>query len=325
MKDQIYLDFSDVLIRPGFSYENITRADVNIMYNNRLPIIVSNIVSTGTFKMAELSAAHNATVFLSKEYTLEDYQENLIGLNHNLIGITTGVRKRDLEKTKKIIEMFPNIGFVNIDIANVGAQINSIKDAIKHIKTFFKGTLVAGNVATPELAVLLESFGADIIKVGIGSGSACLTRTEVGVGVPQLSAILEIAKAVAIPIISDGGCVTPGDVSKAIAAGAKYVMLGGMFSGCEELASEGYVDFYGLGSAKMYDKYSPQDVEYRPTEGRSLKVPVTTTVDKVFTQLKGALRSTCSYVGVNDISKLNDAAEFIRVNNIVNNSLSKYE
>ena len=104
-------------------------------------------------------------------------------------------------------------------------------------------------------------------------------------------------------------------------------MLGGMFSSCKELAKHGedYVDFFGLGSKKMYDTYTPIDYEYRPVEGRTLKVPVKNSIVDVFNQLKGALRSVCTYVGVDNIHDLSSKTKFIQVNHQYNRSLQKYE
>jgi len=320
------LDFSDVLIEPGISLKPLTRGMVNITPNDYVPIIIANMVTTGTFDAAEIASKRKFITFLSKEYSIEEYVFNLIGIDKEYVGVTTGVRKKDVNKTLEILQTYPDMGYVNIDIANVGANIDGMINAISNIRKKYKGKIVAGNVATVKMAEILESAGADIIKIGIGSGAACLTRTELGVGVPQLSAIMDIRAAVKIPIISDGGCVTAGDVCKAIAAGANYVMLGGMFASCKEFSEDGdYVEFFGLGSEKMYNNYVPTDKEYRPVEGRTLKVPVKNTMDSVMNQLEGALRSVCTYVGVDNINDLHNKATFIEVNHQVNRSLEQYE
>ena len=320
------LDFSDVLIEPGICNKPITRSDVNITPNGHVPIIISNMVTLGKFEIAKIASQHKVLTFISKEYSADDMNENLAQVDKQYIGITSGVRDFDHTRILQVLEIHNNFAYLNLDIANVGANVQGMVDTIKLYRDKFKGQIVAGNVATIEMAKLLEDAGADIIKVGIGSGAACTTRTEVGVGVPQFSAILDIANQVSVPIISDGGCTTPGDVCKAIAAGADYVMLGGMFASCKEMATDGSdkVDFFGLGSQKMYTTYVPTESEYRPVEGRTLQVPVKTTMEEVINQIKGALRSVCTYVGVDSIDKLHTRANFIEVNNQYNRSLEKY-
>lgn len=320
-----FLDFDDVLIEPGVSEKPLTRGMVNITPDGHIPIIIANMVTTGTFEAAEIASEQKFITFLSKEYAIEDYDQ-LIGLDQRYIGITTGVRPNDIKKTLQIIKRHPDIGYVNIDIANVGANVEGMISAITHIKEIYDGKVVAGNVATERLAIEMQSAGADIIKVGIGSGAACLTRTEVGVGVPQFSAIQNLSKVLDIPIISDGGCKTPGDVCKAIAAGANYVMLGGMFAGCKEFAgNDGYVNFFGLGSKQMYETFVPTEIEYRPVEGRTIRLPANKSLIDVMNQLKGALRSVCTYVGVDNINDLSNKSYFIKVKHQVNRSLEKYD
>ena len=168
----------------------------------------------------------------------------------------------------------------------------------------------------------------------VGSGAACKTRSEVGVGIPQLSAIMdcyEEAQKYNIGVISDGGCVTAGDVAKAIGAGASMVMIAGMVSKSEEcdniveVDGKKYVNFYGLGSTKMYDLTKPTEQEYRPNEGRDLLIPCKGSITSVIKQIQGGLRSACTYVGAEHINQLYGLVRFVRVQNTINNSLAKYE
>lgn len=320
------LDFADVLIEPGMCDKPLTRAEVNITPNGYVPIIVANMVTTGRFDIAEIAEKHEVLTFLSKEYTAHEMIKNLLNVDPDFIGLTSGVKDFDHKRILKVLEVHNDFAYLNVDIANVGANVQGMVDTIRLYRGKYPGKIVAGNVATVEMAVLLEKAGADVIKVGIGSGAACTTRTEVGVGVPQLSAIQDIVSEVSVPVISDGGCTTPGDVCKAIAAGASYVMLGGMFASCKEMAKPGHdhVDFFGLGSEKMYTTYVPTESEYRPVEGRTLQVPIKTTMPQVINQIKGALRSVCTYVGVDSIDDLNASATFIEVNNQYNRSLEHY-
>jgi len=320
------LDFADVLIEPGVCDKPLTRAEVNITPNGYVPIIIANMVTTGRFDIAEIAEKHEVLTFLSKEYTADEMIKNLLKVDPDFVGLTSGVKDFDHKRILKVLEVHNDFAYLNVDIANVGANVQGMVDTIRLYRDKYPGKIVAGNVATVEMAVLLEKAGADIIKVGIGSGAACTTRTEVGVGVPQLSAIQDIVSEVSVPVISDGGCTTPGDVCKAIAAGASYVMLGGMFASCKEMAKPGHdhVDFFGLGSEKMYTTYVPTESEYRPVEGRTLQVPIKTTMPQVINQIKGALRSVCTYVGVDSIDDLNASATFIEVNNQYNRSLEHY-
>ena len=201
-------------------------------------------------------------------------------------------------------------------------------------KEFPHITISAGNIATPKLIEKLYNAGADYIKVGVGSGAACRTRSEVGVGVPQLSAIMDChteAEKFGLKIISDGGCVKSGDVCKAIAAGADLVMIAGMVSHCEEcdniveIDGKKFVNLYGLGSTKMYNQTKPTEQEYRPNEGRDLLIPCKGSIRSVLKQIQGGLRSVCTYTGAEHINQLKKTSMFVRVNNTINRSLEKYE
>lgn len=334
------LDFADVLISPAVSDDLLTRKSVNIefdwMGSTANPIIVANMLSTGTYRIAKLLTPHRIFTFLHKEYTFAEHIENLSTIeNKNYIAITSGVQPWDIEKTNSVCEKFGDIAIINVDIANVYANVSGIISTVKHYKEKFPNIKICvGNIATAELIPQLARAGADIIKVGIGSGAACKTRSEVGVGVPQLSCILDcydIAKEYNLDIISDGGCVTAGDVAKALGAGAKMVMLGGMVSKSEEcdniveVDGQKYVNFYGLGSTKMYNRTKPTEQEYRPNEGRDLLVPVTGSIIDIINQVQGGIRSVLTYVGAKHIDDMYSKTKFIKVNNTINKSLEKYD
>lgn len=340
VNDQLKLDFSDVLISPKPSDEPLTRKIVDIeidwLDTKAYPIIVSNMLSTGTYKIANILTPLKVFTFIHKEYTVEQHIENLNKMgDRRYIAITSGVQPWDKERTLEVVKKFPDIGIINVDIANVYANIRGMLDTIElYRKTFPNIKISAGNIATPNIIRDLAQAGANYIKVGVGSGAACRTRSEVGVGIPQLSAIMDcydIAKDWGVDIISDGGCVTSGDVCKAIGAGAKMVMVAGMVSKSEEcdniveIDGKKYVNFYGLGSTKMYDLTKPTEQEYRPNEGRDLLIPCKGSITSVIKQIQGGLRSVCTYVGAEHIDDLYHLTEFVRVNNQINNSLAKYE
>jgi len=334
------LDFSDVLIEPCESEITLTRKSVDIeiewLDTTATPVIVSNMLSTGTYKIANILTPERIFTFIHKEYTVEQHINELEKMkDRRFIAITSGVRLQDREKTIEVISKFPDIGIINVDIANVYANIQGMIDTIKIYREKFPNIQIcAGNVATASPIQKFVKAGATLIKVGVGSGAACRTRSEVGTGVPQLSAIMDCyteAQKYGAGIISDGGCVTAGDICKAIGAGAKMVMVAGMVSKSEEcdniveIDGKKYVNFYGLGSTTMYNRTNPTEQEYRPNEGRDLLIPCKGSIKSILKQIQGGLRSVCTYVGAENITQLYKRTTFVRVNNQINNSLAKYE
>ena len=334
------LDFSDVLIEPCESDIPLTRKSVNIeiewLGTTATPIIVSNMLSTGTYKIANILTPERIFTFIHKEYTVEQHINELEKMkDRRFIAITSGVRLQDREKTIEVISKFPDIGIINVDIANVYANMQGMVDTIKLYREKFPHIQIcAGNVATVSPIQKFVKAGATLIKVGVGSGAACRTRSEVGTGVPQLSAIMDCyteAQKYGVGIISDGGCVTAGDVCKAIGAGAKMVMVAGMVSKSEEcdniveIDGKKYVNFYGLGSTTMYNRTKPTEQQYRPNEGRDLLIPCKGSITSILKQIQGGLRSVCTYVGAENITQLYKRTTFVRVNNQLNNSLARYE
>ena len=205
-------------------------------------------------------------------------------------------------------------------------------DFVKRIRSEYPDkVIIAGNVVSPEMTEELIINGADIVKIGIGPGSVCTTRTQTGVGVPQFSAIVECADAangVGGHIIADGGCTQPGDVAKALAAGAHFVMLGGMLAGHTESEFElqdGKRVFYGMSSQSAFNEHGARKDGYRGTEGKTVVLddrgPVRDTVE----QILGGVRSTCTYIGARRIKDMPKCAHFVRVNNVINRVYDRYE
>lgn len=338
--EDIKLDFEDVLIYPVPSDKSLTRKSVDIeidwLDTKAYPVVISNMLSTGTYKIANILTPLKFFTFIHKEYTVEEHLIELSKMNdRRYIAITSGVQSWDKERTIEVVKKYPDIGMINVDIANVYANVKGMLDTLQiYRKEFPHITISAGNIATPKLIEKLYNAGADYIKVGVGSGAACRTRSEVGVGVPQLSAIMDCyteAEKFGLKIISDGGCVKPGDVCKAIAAGADLVMIAGMVSHCEEcdniveIDGKKFVNLYGLGSTKMYNQTKPTEQEYRPNEGRDLLIPCKGSIRSVLKQIQGGLRSVCTYTGAEHINQLKKTSMFVRVNNTINRSLEKYE
>ena len=165
--------------------------------------------------------------------------------------------------------------------------------------------------------------GADIVKVGIGPGSVCTTRVKTGIGYPQLSAVIECADAahgLNAHIIADGGCVSSGDIVKAFAGGADFVMIGGMLAGhdeCEGELSNGEMKFYGMASKSAMNKHNNNN-HYRGVEGKTVSVPYKGKVDDTIKDILSGIRSACTYVGANRLKTLSKCTTFVRVNNTHN-------
>ena len=172
--------------------------------------------------------------------------------------------------------------------------------------------------------------GADIVKCGIGPGSVCTTRLMTGVGVPQLSGIIECADAangVGGHVIADGGCVYPGDVAKAFGAGAHFVMLGGMLAGHDESEGEiidGKVTFYGMSSDAAMAKHGRRKDGYRGAEGKVVELQHKGSAEKTITEILGGVRSACTYIGAKRLKDMPKCATFVQVNNQVNNVYGSY-
>ena len=165
--------------------------------------------------------------------------------------------------------------------------------------------------------------GADIIKVGIGPGSVCTTRIKTGIGYPQLSAVIECADAahgLAAHIIADGGCVNSGDIVKAFAGGADFVMIGGMLAGhdeCEGKVENGVMKFYGMASKSAMEKHNYHN-EYRGAEGKTVDVEYRGKVEDTIKDILSGIRSACTYVGADKLKTLSKCTTFVRVNSTHN-------
>lgn len=242
-----------------------------------------------------------------------------------IVGAAIG--PRDDERLKQLVEK--EVDVVVVDTSHGHSQ--NVIDAVKRYKKEFDVEIIAGNVATKEAAAALTSAGADAIKVGIGPGSICTTRVVAGVGVPQITAIMESAKGAGkIPVIADGGIKYSGDIAKAISAGADAVMLGSLFAGCEEtpgktvyLNNRKFKQYRGMGSvgAMMQgskDRYFQADVEEEKKfvpEGIEGVVAYKGSVSEVLYQLMGGLRSGMGLSGSENISKLKKKSKMIQITN----------
>jgi IMP dehydrogenase len=230
------------------------------------------------------------------------------------------------------MEALVNAGVDAIVIDTAHGHTKNVNTILKEAKKkFTEIDIVVGNIATPEAALLLVENGADAVKVGIGPGSICTTRVVAGVGVPQLSAIMNVAdalKGTGVPVIADGGIRYSGDIVKAIAAGANSIMAGGLFAGTEEAPGEtiifngrkfksyrgmGSVEAMQLGSKDRYFQDMEDDIKKLVPEGISGRVPYKGSINEVLYQLIGGLKAGMGYCGAQNIDDLHNKSQFVRI------------
>ena len=337
--EDVKLDFKDVLITPKRSALS-SRSQVNLERTftfrsgnswKGVPIIAANMDGVGTFTMDLELNKHKMMVAVTKHYSQEDLIDHFIQKFNSSI-YSMGISDADLYKFNKVVEsnIVKNWNIrVCIDVANGYTQ--SFVDFIKEFRDDHPNVLLmAGNVVTPEMTEELILAGVDIVKVGIGPGSVCTTRKMTGIGYPQLSAIIECADAahgLQGHIIADGGCSVPGDIVKAFAAGADFVMLGGMLAGHKEGGASA-IDgnqFYGMSSETAMDLHNGGVANYRASEGKTVEIPYRGEVSRTLQDILGGLRSACTYVGASELKELSKRTTFVRVTQQLNNSLSAYE
>jgi len=244
------------------------------------------------------------------------------------VGAAIGVGEGTEERAAALIEAGADV--VVVDTAHGHAQ--GVLDRVKWVKkTFPKAQVIGGNIATANAAKALVDHGADAVKVGIGPGSICTTRIVAGVGVPQISAVQNVAKALAksgIPLIADGGIRFSGDIAKALAAGAHSVMIGGLFAGTEESPGDtelyqgrSYKSYRGMGSlgamqqgaADRYFQDAEEATEKLVPECVEGRVPYKGGVVPLIQQLMGGLRASMGYTGCNAIEEIRSKAEFVEI------------
>lgn len=339
---EIKLGYEDVLFRPKRS-TLASRSDVTlereIRFRNSglkyrgVPVMASNMDTTGTFDMARAFSASQMFVCIHKHYTVQQWVEfaanNPQSIEH--VAVSAGSSQRDLDKLKDIISQVP-VNFICLDVAN-GYSEHFVAFVKKVRESYPSKTIIAGNVVTGEMVEELILAGADLVKVGIGPGSVCTTRKKTGVGYPQLSAVLECADAahgLGGHIVADGGCTCPGDVAKAFGAGADFVMLGGMFAGHDEGSGEiiekdgqKFVKFYGMSSATAMEKHSGGVASYRTSEGKTVLIPYKGSIEVTIQDILGGVRSCCTYVGAVKLKELPKRTTFVRVTKQINEIYGK--
>ena len=334
IESDLKLDYKDVLLKPKRS-KLTSRKDVDMEREFKFlnsgkeftgtPIIASSMDGVGTFSMAKILQNYKMLTVLRKHYEPEDWDKAVAsGLDLNYVSICTGTNRiwdedaPEFLTIKVVLEKYPEIPFITIDVAN-GYHENFVDFVAQMREEFPEQTIIAGNVITAEMTEELILRGADIVKCGIGPGSVCTTRLMTGVGIPQLSGIIECADAahgVGGQVIADGGCVYPGDVAKAFGAGADFVMLGGMLAGHEEseiAILDGKMEFYGMGSDRAMEIHGARKDGYRGAEGKEIKIPYKGKVEDTMTEIIGGVRSACTYIGATKIKDMPKCATFVQV------------
>ncbi len=340
------LNFEDVLLQPKRSTLS-SRRDVDMTRKftfrnsgkvmNFTPIFASNMDGVGTFSMAKVLQEYKMMTVITKTTTPQQWKEAVgDGVRLQSVSVCTGTNRmfdpeaEDYRNMQEILKMFPDVKMITIDVAN--AYHENFVDFIKIVREEYpEKVIVAGNVVTPEMTEELIINGADVVKIGIGPGSVCTTRTMAGVGVPQFSAILDCADAangVDGHIMADGGCVHPGDISKAFGGGAHMVMIGGMLAGHNESESQvidGKREFYGMSSDRAREIHGKRKDGYRGNEGRLISLPHRGPVQETVEDILGGVRSACTYIGARRLKDMPKCASFVTTYNVINRVYEKYD
>jgi GMP reductase len=345
IKEDIKLNFDDVLMEPKRSTLS-SRRDVDMTRKftfrnsgkvmNFTPIFASNMDGVGTFSMAKVLQKHQMMTVITKSTTVDQWREAVgTGLRLQSVSVCTGTNMiwdpeaADYKNMQDVLSSFPDVKMITIDVANAYHQ--NFVDFIKQVRDEYpEKVIVAGNVVTPEMVEELIINGADMVKIGIGPGSVCTTRTMTGIGVPQFSAIVECADAangVDGHIMADGGCVWPGDIAKAFGGGSHAVMIGGMLAGHDESEQpvvDGKVEFYGMSSDRAREKHGKRKDGYRGNEGRWISLPHRGPVEPTVEDILGGVRSSATYIGARRLKDMPKCATFVRVENNINRVYEQY-
>ena len=339
------LNFEDVLLQPKRSTLS-SRKDVDMTRNftfrnsgkqmNFLPIFASNMDGVGTFSMAKVLQEYKMMTVITKTTGIEEWRKAVgNGVRLQSVSVCTGTNvmwdkeAQDWKTMQEVLKSFPDIKMITVDVANAYHQ-NMVDFIAKVRDQYPTKIIVAGNVVTPEMTEELIINGADVVKIGIGPGSVCTTRTMTGVGVPQFSAILDCADAangVDGQILADGGCVFPGDIAKAFGGGAHMVMIGGMLAGHDESEQEvvdGKIEFYGMSSDRAREKHGKRKDGYRGNEGRLISLPYRGPVQGTVEDILGGVRSACTYIGARRLKDMPKCASFVTTNNVQNQIYERY-
>ena len=328
------LTFDDVLLLPKFSKILPSETDISLSLSKKIklkvPFLSSAMDTVTESSMATAMAKSGGIGVIHRNLDIKSQSKEVAKVKKNklLVGAAIGTSKEDLNRAKSLVDS--GVDLIVIDTAH-GHSEKVLKILSKVRKKNFKIPICVGNIATGEAALKLFNCGANIIKVGIGPGSICTTRMVAGIGVPQITAIMEVRKALKgknIKIISDGGIKFSGDIAKAIAAGADAIMMGSIFAGTQESPGKkfkiknkffkqyrgmGSIGAMSAGSSNRYFQKNYKDKSKFVPEGVEGRVEYKGNVSKIIYQLKGGLRSSMGYVGAKKLSEIKKNAKFIKI------------
>ncbi|MBM4253507.1 MAG: guanosine monophosphate reductase [Deltaproteobacteria bacterium] len=321
------LTFDDVLLVPaynGIRSRGLVSTSVKIAGRTfAIPLASSNMDTITGVEMAKFFAAEGGLALLHRFVSVEDNVAMFKAAGSpKHVGFSIGVGDDGLTRAEALVAAGAEI--VCVDVAH--GHSKEVNRAIRRLRESYKQNImiIAGNVATYAGADYLAAAGADVIKVGIGSGSVCTTRIKTGFGVPQLTAVVECSK-VDRHIIADGGIRQPADAVKALAAGADMVMLGGMLSGTDETPGEffertsasgetqRFKRFRGMASREAQEDFMGQMQEWKTAEGVALEVRAKGPAKAIVSDLLGGIRSGMTYCGALEIRDLKRKAQFMEI------------
>ena len=328
------LTFDDVLLIPQYSNVLPSQTDISLNLTKNIslsvPFLSSAMDTVTESKMAIAIAKEGGIGIIHRNLTIKKQIKELSKVKKKLlpVGAAVGTNKEDLVRARDLIDN--GCDLIVIDTAH-GHSEKVLRMLSRLKKINYKIPICVGNIATGEAAKKLYNSGADIIKVGIGPGSICTTRMVAGIGVPQISAIMEVKKTLKnkkIKIISDGGIKFSGDIAKALAAGADAIMMGSIFAGTDEspgkkfkVKGKIYKQYRGMGSigamssgsAGRYFQKNYKDKSKFVPEGVEGRVEYKGNVSKIIYQLKGGLRSSMGYIGARNLNQISKNAQFIKI------------
>lgn len=328
IENDVKLDYADVLIRPKRSTLS-SRKEVHLERKfifphskntwEGIPIIAANMDGVGTLSMMKVLAQHKLVTALHKYHPIEAFSQ----IEKQYTFVTIGIKDDDFLFLQEFKETYGEPYLLCVDVAN-GYTETFVRFIKKVREVCATSIIMAGNVVTGDMTEQLILSGADIVKVGIGPGTVCITRLVAGVGYPQLSAIIECADSahgLKGLICADGGCRNSGDIAKSFGAGADFVMMGGMFAGHDESEQEiiekngeKFFVHYGSSSREAMEKHQNGKASYKASEGKQILIPYRGPVENTVEEILGGLRSACTYVGARELKELPKRTTFILVN-----------
>ena len=328
------LTFDDVTLVPQYSSilptDAITNCKLSKNLNLQIPLISSAMDTVTESKMSIAISKSGGIGVIHRNLAIQKQVAEVqkVKRKNYIVGAAIGVNEKDLERAEELSRIKTDLIVIDTAHGHTKKVLNMIRKIKKKLKN---STLCVGNIATGKAAKFLADNGVDIVKVGIGPGSICTTRLVAGIGVPQLSAIMDVKKALKkykTKIISDGGIKFSGDLAKAIAAGADAIMIGSLFSGTTEspgkiirFKGKLYKNFRGMGSVgamnagsadRYYQKKNKDVTKYVP-EGVEGMVKYKGPVKEIIYNLIGGLKSSMGYMGAKSITDLQKKGHFIKI------------